>query len=92
MIMQQQEYNKMIRKIKKYDTMPYKDIVEVETILNKSKKSLTPNELYKKYFSKKMHREVFDSIINYLLETTRLRIDEGDDIIYRSWNPAGMVY
>lgn len=89
--MQQQDYIKNIKQIKKYDTMPYKDIVEIETILNKSKKSLTPDELYKK-LTKKMHREVFDAIINYLLETTRLRIDEGDDIIYRSWNPAGMVY
>lgn len=90
--MKQQDYNKKLNKIKKYDTTPYKDIVEVETKLNESKKSLTPDELYKKYFSKKMHREVFDAIINYLLETTRLRIDKGDDVIYRSWNPAGMVY
>jgi len=89
--MKQQEYNKMIRNIKKYDTMPYKDIVEMETRINESKKSLTSDELYKKYFTK-MHREVFDSIINYLLETTRLRIDKCDDIIYRSWNPSRMAY
>jgi len=85
--MQQQEYTNSIKRIKKYDTMPYEDIVLIENTLNNSDGNYTVKKLYND-LSKEMSKEIFYAIIKYLLTTTRLRIDKKTGIIHRSWNPV----
>ena len=82
-----QEYDIFLRKIKKRDTMPYEDIVLIETTLSNSDGNYTVKKLYKQ-LSKEMSKEIFNAIMKYLLTTTRLRVDKKSGLIHRSWNPV----
>lgn len=84
-----QEYDILLKKIKKYDTMPYKDIVLIETTISNSDSNYTVKELYKQ-LSKEMSKKIFNAIMKYLLETTRLDIDKKSGLICRSWDPVGV--
>lgn len=84
-----QEYDIFLRKIKKRDTMPYKDIVLIENTISNSDSNYTVKKLYKQ-LSKEMSKEIFNAIIKYLLTTTRLDVDKKTGLICRSWDPVGV--
>lgn len=83
------QYTKQIRKIKKYDKTPYKDIVFLENKLRTLKKSVTKEQFYK-VVEKKMDKETYNVILTYLLKTTRFDIDKETGCLYTAWDPVGV--